>query len=106
MKRLIAFCATCATLTSGSFVVLMVEDRRLGVPLPFSVPIAFIAMLAAGPVLLALVDILRARRPANVQTSAPRLRPVAIPPSRRPSGAEGVVLLDLSTSERPRERAA
>jgi hypothetical protein len=100
-----AFCIACAALSFGSFAVLMIEDRRLGVPLPYSVPIAFVTMLVAAPLLLALVDVLRARVPVHVQATVPRPGSVA-GASPRPSNAEGVVLLDLSRPERPRECAA
>lgn len=105
MRRLIAFSVACAALSFGSFAVLMIEDRRLGVPLPYSVPIAFVTMLVAAPLLLALVDVLRRRRPVQVQATVPRPRSEVVASPRR-SGAEGVVLLDLSRPERPRECAA
>ena len=67
MKRLIAIWLTCAAAAAGSFGVLMFEDRRLGVGLPFSLPIAFFSMAAAVPAVLSLFEWLRARRPVVVQ---------------------------------------
>ena len=94
MKRLVAIWILCSAISLGSFGVLMLEDRRLGVPAPYSVPAAFATMLVAAPALFALVEWLRLRRPIVV---APV---VADPPFRaaatRRRTAQGLVLLDCS----------
>ena len=109
MKRLAAIWIVCSVVSLGSFGVLMLVDRRLGVPAPHSVPAAFATMLVAAPALCALIEWLRQRRPIVVQ---PVAAPVADPPFRatatlRRRPAQGIVLLDCSRPIAvPVERAA
>ena len=101
MRRIAAVWAVCSLLLIGSFGVLMIVDRRAGIALPYSVPLAFAITLAAASALFTLGQALFARRP--VRQAAPPLR--SAKPSaertivaRRPRTApEGVVLLDLSS---------
>lgn len=93
MKRFVAIWILCSAMSLGSFGLLMIEDRRLGVPAPYSVPAAFAAMLVAAPALFALLEWLRRRRPIVVRAVAdPPFRAAAT--RRRP--AQGLVLLDCS----------
>ena len=95
MKRLVAIWILCSAMSLGSFGVLMLEDRRLGVPAPYSVQAAFAAVLLAAPALGALIEWLRRRRPIVVRAVAdPPFRAAAT--IRRP--AQGLVLLDCSRS--------
>lgn len=114
MKRLISTWVLCSALSAASFGVLMIEDRRLGVALPFSLPIAFFSLAALAPGLVALVEWLRQRRPVVIQLApAPQTARDATDTAvddpaetARPAcAAQGVVLLDWSTF-RSRERAA
>jgi hypothetical protein len=95
MKRIIVVWIVCCGLTAGSFAILVLEDRSLGVPLPYSVPMAFASMLAMASALLAVAQKLWARRPVRIIQVVP---PPAVAPERRRPGraAEGVVLLDVS----------
>lgn len=104
MKAVLAFWTFCAALTAGAFSMLLLVDRRIGLPLPYSLPIACGLALALATLLLAIAERLRARRPvriAAVQQSTPP--PAAVP--RRPRPAQGVILLDFSRVA-PRHRAA
>ena len=95
MKRIAIVWGLNLLLLCGSFGVLLVEDRRLAVPLPYSVPIAFAATLLIAAALFAVAQAIVSRRPMQI---VERRRPDAaggddgVP--RRP--AEGVVLLDFS----------
>jgi hypothetical protein len=96
MRRVTAVWGVCSLLLVGSFAALIVEDRRLGVALPYSVPIAFAIALLAASVLFALGQLLLARRP--IRHVEPAVR-VDEPERRRRTprtAAEGVVLLDVS----------
>jgi hypothetical protein len=116
MKRLVVLWMLCTILSAGSFAVLVVADRRLGVALPFSLPIAFAAMSALAPGLFALFEALRARRPIVVREAPVVVREVAAPSREKPTPssaaerrrgrrAQGLVLLDCSSFP-ARERAA
>ena len=98
MRRIAAVWAVCSLLLIGSFGVLMIVDRRAGIALPYSVPLAFAITLLAATSLFTLGQAILARRP--VREAAPPLR-VQVPRpvvARRPRTApEGVVLLDLSS---------
>ena len=96
MKRFIAVWFVCAAASIGSFSVLLAEDRHLGVPLPYSVPIAFASMQIVGAALLGIAESLRAKRPIVVRVVERRRKTTRM---GRPVGAhaEGSVLLDLST---------
>jgi hypothetical protein len=93
--------------------MLMLADRRLDVPVPYSLSFALAALVTIGPAVFALFEWIRGRRPIVVQvtpvaepaataatTTARRARPGR---RRRPRGVEGVVLLDCSA---PGMRAA
>jgi hypothetical protein len=103
MRTFAAFWITCSLLSVGSFCVLLAEDRRLGVALPYSVPLAFAAALAVAPLLLLVADRFRVRMPAESRISRPAAR---VHPTRKPIGAQGVVLLDLSRATARPGRAA
>lgn len=101
MKRITAVWGVCSLLLIGSFGVLMIVDRRAGIALPYSVPIAFAVTLLAAAALFSLGQALLARRPIR-QVVAP-IRSAKASAERtivahRPHTApEGVVLLDLSS---------
>jgi hypothetical protein len=120
MKRVLAVWILCLATSAASFGVLLVEDRTLGLPLPYTLPLAFAAMLIVGP----LLQIGAARvwpqpriviRPAPEVTPAPAAAsvapagaattasPAAVPP--RPRIAQGVVLFDLSRVAARRQAA-
>lgn len=110
MKRLIVFWTCCSLLSLAAFAVLLYEDRRLGVPLPYSVPLAFAAIVAlpGTPMIFsrkvrALSRTLRARLRVPVEPVQP---PASTRATRRPKAAEGVVLLDFSSAAGSRHRAA
>jgi hypothetical protein len=111
MKPVVVVLLVCSTLSCGSFGVLLLQDRQLGVPLPYSVPLAFASMLVVAPAFLAAFERLRARRPIRIETPPPKPPRVShaegapAPAQRRPA-LEGVVLLDFSTARRRGERAA
>jgi hypothetical protein len=105
MKRVLAFCAVCSLLSMGAFFLLVLEDRRLGIALPYSVPLAFAGMLLLTPVLHVLAKRVPARvAPVTERTAAPVLFERVPHPRRRP--AQGIVLLDLSTAAAPAEGGA
>lgn len=95
MKRLAVIWGLCSLLMLGAFGVLIVEDRHLGVPLPYSVPVAFAGTLLAAAALFAIAQMLLARRPVGIIEPA---RAAAPAPSGRGVrfAPEGVVLLDFS----------
>jgi hypothetical protein len=109
MKRLMSISIVCAVLSASSFGVLLLEDRRLGVPLPYSLPLAALGLIVLAPLAWALVEWTRARRPIVVQAAplpaAAAAEPAASPFRGRRRVAEGVVLLD-SSSFPPGVRAA
>jgi hypothetical protein len=104
MKFLSVVWSLSTVLALGSFGVLLLQDRRLGVPLPYSVGIAFTAMAVLVPALFGLYERLRAKRPIRVRADAPTT--AATRPASRPRTAEGLVLLDFSTASSTRENAA
>jgi hypothetical protein len=110
MKRIVFIFTFCSLLALGAFAVLLVEDRRLGVPLPYSVPLAFGAMLVAPVTPLMFSRKLRtvskklmAHRPKQAAPPAPK--PIVTTRVRRGT-AEGTVLLDFSRVKVSRGRAA
>ena len=113
MKRVVIAWILCTVLSLGSFALLVLADRRLGVMLPFSLPLAFAGVSALAPGLFALFEALRARRPVVVYQAPPREIPVErnrepspLPADRRRRRmAQGLVLLDCS-SFATRQRAA
>ena len=100
MRRIAAVWAVCSLLLIGSFGVLMIVDRRAGIALPYSVPLAFVITLLVASALFTLGQALFARRP--VRQVVPPIRSARASAegttvARRPRTApEGVVLLDLS----------
>lgn len=121
MKRVLFVWIVCSIASLGSFGVLLLEDRRLGLPLPYSLPLAFVVMLTAGSLLQLLAatawpqpKIVLRPEPVPVPPAA-----VAVEPPQRPEpvrtaatatrrsgrGAEGVVLFDLSRVTVPRQAA-
>jgi hypothetical protein len=110
MKRIVFIFTFCSVLALGAFAVLLVEDRRLGVPLPYSAPLAFGAMLVVPVTPLMFSRKLRAvSKKLMAHRSAPTApvtsKPVVTKPVRR-ARAEGTVLLDFSRVKVVRGRAA
>ncbi len=122
MKRLMAVWSLCMLAALASFGALLLEDRTLGLPLPYSLPLAFGATAVLGPLLLMAAAkiwpvrpiVVRAPAPAAVaQLPAPagalRDPAVAAPFAhvRRPvRAAEGVILFDMASVEAARAHAA
>lgn len=103
MKLVLSVITAFSVLSVAAFAVLMAADRRLGVPLPYSISVSFTAVSLVVPALVAIGQFARARRPIVVKVT-----PVAPPasngrtaattrPVTRPRSVEGVVLLDLSS---------
>src|SRR3954468_5357458 len=92
-------------LSIASFGALLVEDRRAGIALPYSVPLAFAITLFSAAALFLIGQALLARRPVRQVTAPPpriaapaaAAAPAAPIVARRRRVAEGVVLLDLSS---------
>jgi hypothetical protein len=98
MRRIAAVWAVCSLLLIGSFGVLMIVDRRAGIALPYSVPLAFAITLLAASALFTLGQALLARRPVRQAAAPARVETPRTVAARRPRTApEGVVLLDLSS---------
>jgi hypothetical protein len=98
MRRITAVWGVCSLLLVGSFGVLMVVDRRAGIALPYSIPVAFAVTLLAAAALFSLGQALLARRPVRQAAPPPRVEIPRTIVARRPRTApEGVVLLDLSS---------
>jgi hypothetical protein len=107
MTRLVALWMTCSLFALGSFAVLLAEDRRLDVPLPYSVPLAFASLMVIALALLVVVEKLRAERPVRVEVVQPAPPPVPAEAIPRPRAiALGWVLLDFSRTTPSREKAA
>jgi Na+-transporting methylmalonyl-CoA/oxaloacetate decarboxylase gamma subunit len=114
MKRVLFVWVLCAMMSLGSFGVLLAEDLRLGLPLPYSMPLAFAAMLIAALILQLLAALVwsltrvvareavreRAPAPASLVAEPPALatdQAAVSPPGRpRPPKTQGVVLFDMS----------
>jgi hypothetical protein len=98
MRHIAAVWAVCSLLLIGSFGVLMIVDRRAGITLPYSVPLAFAITLLAAAALFTLGQALLARRPVRQAARPARVETPRTIVARRPRSApEGVVLLDLSS---------
>ena len=108
MKRLIAVATLCAVFSASAFAVLIAADRRLGVPLPYSIPWAFTVVSMVAPIVFAIANAVRMRRPIILKVTPVVQRPAAgvpdSPAAHRP--AEGLVLLDFSAAKRMQGRAA
>jgi hypothetical protein len=124
MKRVLFVWMLCSIISLGSFGTLLAEDLGLGLPLPYSVPLAF----AATSILVAMLQLLTAaissrrtivgreavRDPTRsaewmtAKSPAPSAEPAPVPPpapQRTPPRTQGVVLFDLSRVP-PRRQAA
>lgn len=106
MKRVLTICAICSALSFGSFGLLILQDRRLGVPLPYSFSLACLAMTVLAPALLSLFEALRRRRPIVVQRVDRPASVVDVPAAFSRRRTEGVVLLDFSSVSACGEHAA
>jgi hypothetical protein len=106
MTRLVALWMTCSLFALGSFAVLLAEDRRLDVPLPYSVPLAFASLIVIALALLVVVEKLRAQRPLHIEVVQPAPPPPAEAVRRPRAIALGWVLLDFSRTTPSREKAA
>ncbi len=124
MKRVLIVWMLCSIISLGSFGILLAEDLGLGLPLPYSVPLAF----AATSILVAMLQLLAAaissprtivgreaiRDPAPsaewmmAKPSAQSAEPAPVPPPaprRTPPRTQGVVLFDLSRAPTRRQAA-
>jgi hypothetical protein len=110
MKRFAAIWILSSTFALCAFAVLLVEDRQLGVPLPYSLPIAFAVVLAIPVTPLLFSRKIRTRSKRLLAQQRVRAQPLPPPapatvrPRRRQ--AEGVVLLDFSSARRVKVDAA
>ncbi len=123
MKRVLFVWVLCSMTSLGSFGVLLLEDRRLGLPLPYSLPLAFVITLTAGAMLQLLAAtvwpapkiVMRSvAEPLPAAEVAPAQSPMRQPePARTPAtvpprprrAAQGVVLFDMSRVTVPRQAA-
>ena len=99
MKRLAVFAMVCSLLSLGSFAILVVEDRRLGITLPYSMPLAFASMVLLTPFLLLLVG-RRVTIPLTEASPSP-VEPMTGECRASRGEIEGVVLLDFSPLRGP-----
>jgi hypothetical protein len=108
MKHFTAVVALSALLSVAAFGVLVTADRRLGLSLPYSIPLSFIVVSIVAPALFALANAVRLRRPViiKVKPVAPRPAQGVADASVAGRAAQGVVLLDFSNAQKLRERAA
>jgi hypothetical protein len=102
MKRLLYAWVICSVFSLGSFGVLLLQDQRLGIMLPYSVPLAFAAILALTPVLLALASRIPVREAPPSESRRALHDPPASPTPVRISTPEGIVLLDFSSASKKR----
>ena len=100
MKQFAAVGALCAVFSVSAFAVLVTVDRGLGLPLPYSVSVSLGAVSIVAPMMFAIANAVRLRRPVIIrQTPPPRPAPrLSVASIRRPR-AEGVVLLDFSNAK-------
>ena len=106
MKHLIAVVSLSTLFSMAAFALLVTADRQLGMPLPYSIPWSFTAISVFVPLVFAIANAVRLHRPVIVKVAPPQPSPrlAASPAARR--RAEGVVLLDMSSANKPRGRAA
>src|SRR3954453_5442190 len=99
MKTVGTIWGVCLLLSMASFGTLMIEDRRVGIALPYSVPLAFAITLFAAAALFIIGGALLAPRPVRRPAAPPRnaAPAAAVAAARRRLAPEGVVLLDLSS---------
>jgi hypothetical protein len=108
MKRVMGVWVLCSLFSLGSFGVLLLQDRRLGVALPYSLPMAFAVIVALAPVLLSLASRIPVRPAAPQEAPAgPLDPPCAVKPMapQRTTAAAGMVLLDFSAAGKKRPAA-
>lgn len=105
MTRIMMVSIVCSLLALASFGILMLEDVRLGIPLPYSLPLAFAGSAVLAPALLAFFERLRAKRTIIVHVERPADAEQAVRRPRR-TGVEGVVLLDHASIAACRKGAA
>ena len=103
MKTIAALWGLSLTLSISAFGVMVAADRKLGMPLPYSMPIAYGSMLVIAPLIFLIANRVRSRRPIIMHiTPAPMAEPQPARSAKtgpRPVRAEGVVLLDLSNGK-------
>ena len=109
MRRCVAITTLCALFSLSAFAVLLAGDRQLGLPLPYSIPLAFTVVSVMAPLVFAVANAVRMRRPILIKPIPVVERRAApgLPDARavhRP--AEGVVLLDFSSAKTLQGRAA
>ena len=98
MRRIAAVWAVCSLLLIGSFGVLMIVDRRAGIALPYSIPLAFAITLLAASALFTLGVARFAGGRIGLAAGGRMVEARRTNVVRRPRNApEGVVLLDLSS---------
>ena len=118
MKRVLFVWILSLAACAGSFGVLLAEDRKLGLPLPYTIPLAFLGMLIAGPVLQMIAAklwpeprlVVRVHEAPSVQSVSTETTPPSAPaptppPARARATAQGVVLFDLSRVKHRRHAA-
>ena len=109
MKRCVAIATLCALFSLSAFAVLVAADRQLQLPLPYSIPLAFTVVTVAAPIVFAIANAVRMRRPIIIKTT-PVVERKAAPglpdQAAMPRPAEGVVLLDFSSAKTLQGRAA
>jgi len=91
MKRIVSIWIMCIGLSLGSFAILVIEDRRLDLPVPYTVALAFASMLLLSASVILLVHSAGERIAARR-----RFADRGSPASAARRTVEGVVLLDLS----------
>jgi hypothetical protein len=94
MKRIVSIWIMCIGLSLGSFAILVIEDRRLDLPVPYTVALAFASMLLLSVSVILLLHT-AGDRIAERRRLAGRAGVQAARAATRRT-VEGVVLLDLS----------
>lgn len=106
MRKHMVVWTLCFFLMLFSFFVLLAEDRHLGVPLPFSLPLAFVAMLLLAGISLVLAEWLRVRHPVvRVKLVKPSVT-ASRRQHHRPGMVEGFVLLEFPDARNAGRNAA
>ena len=108
MKQFVAVGALCATFSVSAFAVLVTVDRQLGLPLPYSVSMSLGVVSIAAPLMFAIANAVRVRRPVVIRATPAPPRPaprIADTPAAR-RRAQGFVLLDCSTAKKLQVQAA
>jgi hypothetical protein len=107
MKRILFVWTLCLLASFGSFGALLMADRSLGLPLPYSMPLSFAAMLVAGGLLQIVAASVWPRRPIVVAAPRPQPTAAASTSSRtsRHAPPNVVVLFDMATVEAAKAHA-